>query len=853
LSPPAIAGGESGDTASTDTTTIDTTRAGGELDTIVTYSADQVDFTFHPRLTVLTGDARLGYKTMELSAHRIEVNWDENMLFAEGRLDTVQRDSSEGGGDTLVWRGLPKMRDGEEVVEGHRLVYHLRTRRGRIIRGVTAYEDGLTRGQTIKKVDKDVLNIRSGTYTTCDAPQPHYHFWGRDLKLIVKDKVVARPVVLYFGPVPVAIFPFGVFPAKGGRHSGLIIPTYGESAGQGRYFRNLGYYWAPNDYFDIRGSLDFFERYGTLFTVDSRYAKRYIFSGNLNGSLINMRYEDRVDNRWWVRLNHGHQLSPTTSLNISADYQSDASFRKDLSHDLHERMKREIRSDATLTKRWQGTPYSGSINLHHEESLTTGEVTQWLPQLHFNRSNSPLFPQKEGDKPEEAAWYNQLFYGYRFEGKNRRKVDIIDSTYWDKGYYELPELYRSGIRHNLSFSAPLKPLKYIVLKPNLNYTEGWFDEWLTFTQRNNMTIDTVKHKVEYKNLRARRTFDTRLSLNTTLYGLFHPRVLGLEAVRHKLDPSLTFTYKPDFSEPRWGYFDVFEEHRINPATGDTLPTGRKLYYDRFGGNLFGSTSRTEVKSLGLSLNNLFQYKRLKGDKEVKGELFTLNLSSSHNFAADSLRWGNLSSYLTARPNLAATGAGGLQSMISGFSINLRGTHSFYTQAVDDNGRLVTVNRVAPGGLRLVKFDVSTSCNLKSGRGAAQRDTIETEGLSPESGGDWGWQPGPGPWDAGLSFHYSENHSDPANISKNITSSLNFNLQVTRNWKVTYNTNFDLDRRRVTMTNISIHRDLHCWEGMFNWTPLGAGKGFYMRISVKSAQLRDVKVERQKGRGSLLGF
>jgi hypothetical protein len=56
-----------------------------------------------------------------------------------------------------------------------------------------------------------------------------------------------------------------------------------------------------------------------------------------------------------------------------------------------------------------------------------------------------------------------------------------------------------------------------------------------------------------------------------------------------------------------------------------------------------------------------------------------------------------------------------------------------------------------------------------------------------------------------------------------------------------------------MTNITIHRDLHCWEGSFNWTPVGAGKGFYLRIGIKSAQLKDVKVERQKGRGSILGF
>jgi len=57
-----------------DTLALDTTRTGSELDTVVNYSAKKVDFTFNPRITTLTGKAKVSYKTMILTAHRIDVH-----------------------------------------------------------------------------------------------------------------------------------------------------------------------------------------------------------------------------------------------------------------------------------------------------------------------------------------------------------------------------------------------------------------------------------------------------------------------------------------------------------------------------------------------------------------------------------------------------------------------------------------------------------------------------------------------------------------------------------------------------------------------------------------------------------
>ncbi len=840
------------DSLQLDSTLTDTSLSESELDTVVNYSAQNVDFTFNPRITILTGNAKVSYRTMELKAHKIEVHWEDDLLFAEGCLDTVKLDSSVGGGDSLVWKDLPRMKDGSEIIDGQDMVYHMKSRRGKVSQGVTQYEDGLCRGVTIKKVDEDVLNIRSGYYTTCDQEPPHYNFWSRDLKLIVKDRVIARPVVLYFGPVPVMIFPFAVFPASGGRRSGLEIPTYGESASQGRFFRDLGYYWAPNDYFDVRMLLDFYERYGIQTTSRINYVKRYRFNGNILGSLTKKHFETRVEDSWRISSYHRHILSPTMSLIVKGDYQSDASYLRNLSDDPYERMKLLMTSEATLDKRWTGTPYSGSINVSHNESLTTGAVSQMLPSVRFSRNNLPLIPQPEDSEPEDARWFHKFYFRYNGDGKRTRHVTAeevrpspLDSIQTIE-YSLHPWRYKSGIRHSMSLSARQNIIEYFALVQSLNYTENWYDEWLTWSQDSLGSIDSVKHE----GFKARRTFGASMSLSTTMYGLFHPGLFGIDALRHKVDPQISLSYTPDFSEPRWGYYDVFNVD------------GREIYKDRFQGNLYGATPKNENLSLNISVGNLFQYKRLKDDKEIKGDLFDLGLRTSHNFLADSLKWRPLTSMLKLSPKIGSKDATGLLSMISGFGINLSGSHSFYKLRRDAAGKYYK-SRESAVPPRLVNYNVSASFSISAMKKTASADTstmdmrppgrIDLERTEEQTVQTQQWKPAPIPWDASISFNYSEDHRNPDRISMNITTSLRLSVQITPNWDVKYNTNIDLHRRRVTLSGFAISRNLHCWEGTLTWTPLGSGRGYYLRIGIKSPQLTDVKVEKRKGSTGIMGY
>ncbi len=857
----------------------DSTKKAAALDSTILYSADKVAFTFNPRITILTGNADVQYKSMHLTAGRIEIRWDEDLLIAQGLPDSLKiklptdtnnvksggdstkfstlsdstkyspasdsavaaaLDSAMAATDSLRIKDKPKMADGIQVITGETMTYNIRNKRGRVIEGVTNYEQGKYHGGKIKKVDEETYDISNGFYTTCDAPDPHYGFYCSEMKLIMHDKVIARPVVLEFGPVPVAILPFGIFPAHGGRHSGILVPTYGESSGQGRFFTGLGYYWAPNDYLDARASLDYYERSGILLHADGYYAKRYIYHGSLSGSYINQSLDGVVTRRWDLKVDHSHDISPNSNLLVNAYFVSDNSYLRDISQNPDQRLKKTIQSDATYNQRWPSTLNSGTINLHRFEDLSTGHIELSLPQASFSRGQSPIIPPPEGTKPDSASWYNMIYYRYGATGLNTSVTNVAHLP--DRSIKESRD--RSGLRHDVGITASLKPFGVVAFSPTFNYNEVWLDEWLDFTQRSNAIVDTLKQKT----FRARRTFSTGAGLSTKLYGLFKPGVFGVTALRHTLSPSLTFSYTPDFAESQWGYYKVYRD----------TTTGLKSYYDEFGGNLFGSTPRDKQMSLGIGVDNLFEYKRTVDGKESKGELFGLGFSTGYTFTADSLKWQDLSSRMRIKPLMGESG-----SSVSGLGLDISARHSFYAVKEVLPGTFVLVNRSAPNGLRLLSFDLTTSLKFTGGAGGAAssgsqtapRDT--TAGLTavatPDRFSAQAWTPSPLPWSAGMSLRYGENRITPTEISKDAWASLTFEVKATTNWKINSDIRVNLLNKKIDVMSITLYRDLHCWEGRLTWNPVGLYKGYYLIINVKSSNLKDVKVEKRRGGGGFLGF
>ncbi|MBL7074540.1 LPS-assembly protein LptD [candidate division KSB1 bacterium] len=815
-----------GDTVSTpyaDTTAVDTVKkktAG--VDTSIFYGAERIDFFVPERVTVLMGEAVVKYQDMTLKAGRIEVLWREDLLYAEGVPDTVFTDSTQTEVDTILTIGQPEFGERGDVMTGERMVYNLKTKKGRVIKGQTQYQDGYYYGESIKKVGDKVMNVGQGYYTTCDLnPEPHYCFRSKKMKLIVQDKVIAKPIILYFGQVPVMAMPYGIFPHKSGRQSGIVPPTYGESARQGRYIEGLGYYWAPSDYWDTKATLDFYDRLDFHFHGYLRYNLRYRLRGNLStaASWLTSGLQNR--RRWEIRFTHSQQVSPSSRLSMNGTFVSDKSYYDDYSHNALRRMDRNLRSNATLTKSWPGTKNSMTLNLSHVKNLETGQVTQTLPQLSFRRSQDRFFEPEEEQSPR---WYHSIYYSYNGGLKN-----------WEKRNDQREDKF--GLRHSLAFQSPQKLFKWLNVRPNLSYREEWFNEYKHYSWDEE---DSVWVADKRRGFIARRTYSGSISANTKIYGMFTPKIGALRAIRHTVSPSVSFNYQPKIQkDPFFGY--QYFEH------GE----------DIFKGSIYGGTSRGKRQTMGISVGNLFQVKTMRGEEEKKFDLFTLNFYSNYNFLADSLKWGDLSTSFRANP--VRGGKGILKSL----SVDLSARHSPYLRRGEQkvDRFFFSEDRWERGKfMRLLRFSANTTLRLKGeagmkGEEEAPLDTLGL-GIEPGVGEGVGLAPSMGftnmdiPWNMGLTLRYNYN---PETEAKSWWLNTNVEMRVTKNWKVNYSARFDMVEKDIVYHNFVIYRDMHCWEGRFTWTPGGVGQGYYLKINVKSPQLKDLKVEKRKGRGSLFGF
>ena len=90
---------------------------------------------------------------------------------------------------------------------------------------------------------------------------------------------------------------------------------------------------------------------------------------------------------------------------------------------------------------------------------------------------------------------------------------------------------------------------------------------------------------------------------------------------------------------------------------------------------------------------------------------------------------------------------------------------------------------------------------------------------------------------------NDSNSDTSYITQSI--GLRGDFSITKNWKVSYMTNYDFMNKEFSFTSINIVRDLHCWQMSFNWIPVGFMRSYNLNISVKSSILQDLKLQRRK--------
>jgi len=791
-----------------------------DIDTVVYASGtDSLFFFVKEKKMSIYGDAKIDYKKSEITSANIVVDFTNYQIEAIG----TPKDSTS---DELV--GTPVLSEDGETYKGKRMTYNFKTGQGSLSAADTELEGAFYYGAKIKKVTKDTYFIKDGTYTTCDAKEPHYYFSSPKMKMIQGEELVAEWIWLNFGGVPFPVpLPFIVVPLQSGRRSGIIPPVFGSDARYGSYISRFGYFWAISDYMDLNGTMDYYTRGSYGLGSRFRYANRYNYNGILQGSYRDFTqgettdpdYSKEID--WQMKLIHSQIFTPTLRLDAQLEFAS-RNFLQNGTYDLNQALRNEIISNATLSKTWDESGNSASINYNRRQILNeTNDIYEVLPSVLFKKAQS--YPFRSSASETDRNWYELFGYSYSGQFQNRRNKVGGDLD------------IRAGFQHTVT--ADMSPkIGYFTVAPRFRFDSKWYNKQIQQYVVSSSTGSDSLITNDLKEISTVNTFDFGLSTSTKFYGMFNINSLGINAIRHTVTPSLSYTYSPDFSQPKWGYYGQY-----------TIANGEVVNYNKYQKEVYGGAGAGEQQNLNFSVGNNFELKTLVDptdttSKEKKIQLLNITMGTGYNFAADSLNFADVS--LNFRTQV---------SDLFDFSGSSRFT------PYDYEGTTSRINRylvdAGKGLLRLTGLNFSISTNISGEKFASsEKEKSQNDdefGLADEQSksvyqGIYDQQ-NPDftiPWSISLTYNYNLSRPTPEQSTtySNLSGSLSFSL--TRSWKFDVTGSYDFEQKEFAAPQVRISKDLHCWLMNLTWNPIGTYTGFRFEIRVKAPQLQDLKVTKQ---------
>ncbi len=781
----------------------------------VDYKADYISYNLEDSMISLNTRASTSSGGVRLKAFRIQFDTRERIIEAySGDVATEGVESDNQFVERLQPNTIPVMlKDGDQNLVGDYLRYSIETEKGRIVTSKSDYETGFFYGEDLYRQQRDIFYLKNGRYTTCNADEPHFHFKSSNLKLINGKKLIARPVVLNLGRLPILALPYYVFPLEKGRHSGILPFSLGNIEKGERYIRNVGYYWAASEYWDWQGALDYFEYRDRLnFFSRINYRKRYAFDGSISGNwgretaYNSSLVQEYRKSRWTLNVKHNHEVSPSFKYSVSGSAQSDKDYFNDYSTNLAERLNRVVRSSVIFSKRFSSkVALSGSLK--HDEYLDNASRTDLLPSLSLSLPALRPFGSGSPDATGKILrhWYNEMIITYRPRLEHYSSRVTKDSLGyqawgdtsadngssggslpgdltirpWDTVDYRTRKQY-VRVDHSVSVNSPLTVAPYFVFNPNFGYNENWYKIYETDQSRDAGIDASTTYRAYAYSLGA--------SLSTKLYGTVQPNLFGLVGLRQVISPQLSYRYVPEI-----------DRHPVVSS---------------YAGGAGRSGARSQ--SMTVSLGHVYQAKVRQGEGEKVLSLLSVNHSFSYDFEKDSLRFSNLSTSI--RSNL-----------LKNINLNASMTHSLYkapnSSELDFWNPHMTyfrVNaRVSLRGQRFLFDDIPS----RIPRGADSASQVGGSSLprAPIQGRKG--------WDVSATYNYSESGKWTNNFTKRSSIQIMMHFNLTPTTQVTYSQYYDFVGSKTITNQVNIVKTIHCWTGTFHWVPTGSTRGWGFRLYV----------------------
>jgi len=874
----------------------------GQVETTINYSAkDSIQFDVNEKTARLYNKASVTYGETDLKAALITINYGSNTMLADGRLDTLT--------NRLVDR--PVLKDKEGLYTAASIAYNFKSKKAKVTEAVTTQGEGYVSASVIKRLPNGDINGLLGRYTTCNLEHPHFYIQAKKMKVIPGDKVVTGPFNLVIGDVPTPLgFLFGFFPTPSkSRGSGVLIPTFGQAADRGYFLTNGGYYFAPNDYIGVRLTGDVYAGAGQGFggwgaTADISYLKRYTYQGNFNFRFLNRPSNQLIpldlstspayikspdDNSFWITWSHTPVAKPGGG-RFSASVNAGSSFINRLtSLDARRYLTTQFASSINYSKQLRNLPINYDIRLSQSQG-TDGSMSFTLPDLTVGvaRQNPYQWFGIEPGAHKLGKIYEQITLSYNLTATN-----VVSNTVAARSLSNgLPLLGgttaattiplrfsnvgrllrngRNGVQHQFGIGLGSYTLaKHINFTPSISYGEVWYAQRLNY--RFSPVAQAVRVDTTYGFNRI-YAYSGAANLSTTFYGtLVRKGTHKIQALRHKVTPSLNYTFAPDLlhrdninpsglsvltsRDPVSGNVAYLLRDQYNrPVTNEDVLN--RYTFNNYNNFVYGTPGGAKQSQVSFGLQNSIEMKvRDKNDttgvnpfKKVS-LIDGLDINMSYNFAADTLRMSPLG--INFRTQVAQK-----------LSLNSNATFEPYQR--DSQGRTINKYLFESNPRRLLRlssasFGATYSFNPSTGK----KKSVIPRAVAPTNDPTLGTVGPPNyyadyvdfeiPWELALTYAagYTTNPVPlkPGDVRPPLlalnTIGMTGAVKLTPNLRLSYNLGYDITHQTVTYPNVTFFRDLHCWQISGNWIPFGITKGYSFTIAAKSSLLQDLKLNRNR--------
>ncbi len=816
-------------------------KKSGGVDAPVEYTAeDSLVYDAPNKIAHLYGNSNVKYTNMDLTSDKIAMDIDKSNVRATGTTDST----AEGG-----VKGKPVFKMGSDTYDTDTIKFNFKSKKALINNVYTEQQDGFLTGAKSKRDSSGVIYLQHGRYTTCDDPHPDFYISLSRAKVRPGKDVVFGPAYLVVCDVPMPLaIPYGFFPFTKSYSSGFIMPTYGDENDRGFYLRDGGYYFAINDKWDLKLLGEIYTKGSWGISAASNYRKRYKYSGSFFFSYQDTKTGDKgmpdfaEQESFKVQWSHRQdsKANPYSSLSASVNFATSSYERNNLNSLYNPQTMTQ--STRTSSVSWStsfssiGLSLSATANL--SQNMRDSSLAVTLPDL--NISISRFYPFRRKKMVGDEKWYEKIALSYT--GHISNSINTKEDKFM---HSNLIKDWRNAWQHQIPVSASFTLFKYINVNPSFNFTDRMYTNKVTKSWDAQKQVEVSDTTYGFHNV---YNWNMSVGMSTKLYGFWTPnrKIFGdkIQAIRHVVTPTVSFSYAPDFGASRYGFWDTYQK---TDADGNVS----LVSYSPYSNALYGVPGKGKTGSVSFTLGNNLEMK-VKSDKDSTGfkkisliDAFDINMS--YNMAAKVRPWSDMNINLRLK-------------WWKNYTFNMNAVFATYAYELDEQGNPYVGTHTEWGKGRFGRFQGMSQnlsftltpeklAKLFSGKKDdddaknSRKSDDDDEGMDTdiESNVDDDLEKGKTgakksgkaktdsdgymafniPWS--LTFGYGITMREDTRKEKFNTQSMRYpykftqtlnmsgNVRISDGWNISFSSGYDFDNHKISMTTASLQRDLHCFN------------------------------------------